>query len=232
MKQGRRFAIIVAGGKGLRMGGDIPKQFVPIGSKPVLLRTLEAFSSHCERIVLVLPSEHIPYWQSICEAYDSLPSHEIALGGATRFHSVRSGLQHLAQYGIQSDDLVAIHDGVRPFVAESVIRECFTQASLHSAALPYRPVVDSLRQYVGREGASRAVSREEYIAVQTPQTFSLEQLYKAYQVEYVDSFTDDASVWEYSLLPCPHLVLSNEENIKLTTPLDLSLAELILSKET
>lgn len=229
---GRRYAVIVAGGKGLRMGGDIPKQFVSIGGKPVLLHTLIRFSPLCDTLILVLPSEHISYWENLCQNYPDIPQHHIVAGGATRFHSVRSGLEYLAAQKLTAEDLVAIHDGVRPFVDASVITECFQQASRCGIALPYRPVIDSLRRYVqvGQE-KSQAVHREEYIAVQTPQTFLALQLYQAYQVDYICSFTDDASVWEYSDLGHPHLVLSNEENIKLTSPMDLHLAELLLHRE-
>lgn len=230
MIQGRRFAIIVAGGKGLRMGGDIPKQFALIEDKPVLLHTLTCFAPLCDELILVLPSEHIPYWQALVKSYSDVPPHQVVTGGATRFHSVQQGLQHIASRGINDSDLVAIHDGVRPFVARSVITACFEQAKLHGAALPYRPVVDSLRRYSPNTEESYAVIRHEYIAVQTPQTFMLMPLYQAYQSDYIEHFTDDASVWEYAGFACPRLVLGNEENIKLTNPIDMQLAKAIISQ--
>lgn len=228
-QSGRRFAVVVAGGKGVRMGLDMPKQFVPIGGRPVLMHTLERLCAHCSGIVLVLPEEHIGYWSQLCEQYAFTLEHQVVYGGATRFDSVHSGLLHLADCGIQSDDLVAVHDGVRPFVSDEVIEACFDAAMAFGAALPYRPVVDSLRRYMP-EGLSEAVDRAAYVAVQTPQVFRLEELLEAYSVQYRESFTDDASVWEYTGRCTPRLVLGNAENIKLTNPLDLAWAELILQQ--
>lgn len=226
-EQARRYAVVVAGGKGLRMGQDIPKQFIPIGGRPVLMHTLERLAQHCARIVLVLPEAHMGYWRQLCQDYDFALEHELALGGATRFDSVHSGLKQLASYGVAPADLVAVHDGVRPFVSADVVESCYAEAAVHGAALPYLPVVDSLRQYT-EDGSSRAVDRASYVAVQTPQVFRLGELLEAYSVQYQVHFTDDASVWEYTGRCTPRLVLGNAENIKLTTPRDLAWAELIL----
>lgn len=220
-----RYAIIVAGGRGLRMGGELPKQFLPLSGKPVLMRTLELFEGEVSRIILVLPEDHIPFWQELCEQYHFTLPHTVALGGETRFHSVRSGLSHLPQAG-----LVAVHDGVRPLVSNALIRRSFEEAERSGAALPACPVTDSLRLRQD-EGKSEAVDRSRYVAVQTPQTFDLARLQQAYEQAYSPLFTDDASVYEAASLGSITLVAGEETNIKLTTPRDLLLAELLLREK-
>lgn len=220
-----RYAIIVAGGRGLRMGGELPKQFLPLSGKPVLMRTLELFEGEVSRIILVLPEDHIPFWQELCERYHFTLPHTVALGGETRFHSVRSGLSHLPQAG-----LVAVHDGVRPLASRALIRRSFEEAERSGGALPACPVTDSLRLRQD-EGKSEAVDRSRYVAVQTPQTFDLGQLQQAYQQAYSPLFTDDASVYEAASLGSITLIDGEETNIKLTTPRDLLLAELLLREK-
>lgn len=220
-----RYAIIVAGGRGLRMGGELPKQFLPLSGKPVLMRTLELFEGEVNRIILVLPEDHIPFWQELCERYHFTLPHTVALGGETRFHSVRSGLSHLPQEG-----LVAVHDGVRPLASRALIRRSFEEAERSGAALPACPVTDSLRLRQ-EEGKSDAVDRSRYVAVQTPQTFDLGQLQQAYEQAYSPLFTDDASVYEAASLGSITLIDGEETNIKLTTPRDLLLAELLLREK-
>lgn len=220
-----RYAIIVAGGRGLRMGGELPKQFLPLSGKPVLMRTLELFEGEVNRIILVLPEDHIPFWQELCQRYHFTLPHTVALGGETRFHSVRSGLSHLPQEG-----LVAVHDGVRPLVSSALIRRSFEEAEQSGAALPACPVTDSLRLRQD-EGKSEAVDRSRYVAVQTPQTFDLGRLQRAYEQAYSPLFTDDASVYEAASLGSITLIDGEETNIKLTTPRDLLLAELLLREK-
>lgn len=220
-----RYAIIVAGGRGLRMGGELPKQFLPLSGKPVLMRTLELFEGEVSRIILVLPEDHIPFWQELCQKYHFTLPHTVALGGETRFHSVRSGLSHLPQEG-----LVAVHDGVRPLASRALIRRSFEEAERSGAALPACPVTDSLRLRQ-EEGKSEAVDRSRYVAVQTPQTFDLGQLQQAYEQAYSPLFTDDASVYEAASLGSITLIDGEETNIKLTTPRDLLLAELLLREK-
>ena len=220
-----RYAIIVAGGRGLRMGGELPKQFLPLSGKPVLMRTLELFEGEVSRIILVLPEDHIPFWEELCERYHFTLPHTVALGGETRFHSVRSGLSHLPQAG-----LVAVHDGVRPLASRALIRRSFEEAERSGAALPACPVTDSLRLRQD-EGKSEAVDRSRYVAVQTPQTFDLGRLQRAYEQAYSPLFTDDASVYEAASLGTITLVAGEETNIKLTTPRDLLLAELLLREK-
>ena len=221
-----RHVVIVAGGKGLRMGGALPKQFMPIGGKPVLMRTIERFREYDEHIhiVLVLPSDQHDYWTELCrEHHFSIPVNVVA-GGATRFHSSQNGVAAIEG---SDDDLVAIHDGVRPFVSTDTIARCFDEAARSGAALPVLPVTDTLR-YVGGEGAGHNVQRADYRVVQTPQTFKLELLRRAFAHPYSDAFTDDASVVE-AAGGTVVMVEGNRDNIKLTTPTDLQLADFILS---
>ena len=214
-----KYAIIVAGGKGLRMGGELPKQFIPVEGRPVLMRTLDAFHA-CDasiQLILVLPHDHQAYWHELCAQYQFAVPHRIADGGATRFHSVQSGLSLVDA----PEALVAVHDGVRPFVSREVISRCYAEAEAHGAVVPVIPVVETVRQLVG-EG-SITVPRDTYRLVQTPQTFRATLLRRAYEQPYTDAFTDDASVVE--ALGCAvTLVDGNRENIKLTTPFDLIVA--------
>ena len=218
-----RYAIIVAGGKGLRMGGELPKQFIPVEGRPVLMRTLDAFHA-CDasiQLILVLPRDHQAYWHELCAQYQFAVPHRIADGGATRFHSVQSGLTLVDA----PEALVAVHDGVRPFVSPEVIRRCYAEAEAHGAVVPVIPVVETVRQLVG-EG-SKTVARDAYRLVQTPQTFRATLLRRAYEQPYCDAFTDDASVVE-ALGSAVSLVDGNRENIKLTTPFDLIVAKALV----
>lgn len=218
-----KYAIIVAGGKGLRMGGELPKQFIPVEGRPVLMRTLDTFHA-CDpsiRLILVLPRDHQPYWLELCREYDFCVPHRIADGGATRFHSVQNGLALVDE----ADALVAVHDGVRPFVSHEVIGRCYAEAEAHGAVVPVVPVVETVRQLLP-EG-SKTVNRDAYRLVQTPQTFRAPLLRQAYERPFCDAFTDDASVVE-ALGHTVHLVEGNRENIKLTTPFDLIVARALL----
>lgn len=213
------YAIIVAGGKGLRMGADLPKQFLPVGGKPVLMRTLEAFYAYnpAMRIVLVLPCDQQDYWQKLCREHGFSLPHMVADGGETRFHSVRNGLRL-----VEAPGWVAVHDGVRPFVSQEVIARCFRLAAEKRAVVPVVPVVETLRQIEG--DSSRTVSRDAYRLVQTPQVFDSALLKEAYAQPYTPAFTDDASVVEAMGVPV-YLTEGNRENIKITTPFDLKVAE-------
>ena len=213
--------IIVAGGKGLRMGGDIPKQFLPVCGKPVLMRTLEAFHAYDADIhlILVLPVSQQSYWKELCREYQFTLPHDIANGGETRFHSVMNGLAM-----VEGDGLVGVHDGVRPFVSQEVIARCYDEALVYKAVIPVIDVVETVRHLT--EDGSETVPRNRYKLVQTPQVFEVGLLRRAYQQTYTDLFTDDASVVE-ALGEKVHLVQGNRENIKLTTPFDLKLAEML-----
>lgn len=212
------YVLIVAGGKGLRMGGDIPKQFLPIGGKPILMRTIEAFRSVLDdvKIVLVLPADQHDYWQELCRKHDFRSPELIANGGATRFHSVSNGLSLLPD---DKDAVVGVHDGVRPFVSAETILRCFSAAAEGKAVVPVVPVVETLRQILP-DGKSLTRPRDEYRLVQTPQTFPLALLKEAYRQPFSEAFTDDASVVE-ALGKEITMVEGNRENIKITTPSDL-----------
>lgn len=226
----QRHVIIVAGGKGLRMGADIPKQFLPVQGRPLLMHTLSTFHSFdaAMSLTLVLPPAQQDYWRQLCREHDFRVPHQIADGGDTRFHSVANGLATLPE--ADDEALVAVHDGVRPFVAPSVIEACFEAAAQHGAALPVVPVVETLRHLDEDAPAiTHTVPRSEYRLVQTPQTFRLGLLRKAYRQPYDETFTDDASVVE-RLGHIPVLVEGNRENIKITTPFDLTIAEALCQK--
>jgi 2-C-methyl-D-erythritol 4-phosphate cytidylyltransferase len=217
----KKHIIIVAGGKGLRMGGDIPKQFLPVCGKPVLMRTLEAFHAYdaSMHLILVLPVSQQEYWAELCREYQFTLPHDIADGGETRFHSVKNGLAL-----VQGDGVVGVHDGVRPFVSQEVIARCYEEAVSCKAVVPVIGVVETVRHLTAT--GSVTVPRDQYKLVQTPQVFDVALLHRAYQQAYTELFTDDASVVE-ALGEQVHLVEGNRENIKLTTPFDLKLAEML-----
>lgn len=216
------YIIIVAGGKGLRMGAELPKQFLPVGGRPVLMRTIERFREYSAdlNIILVLPHSQQEFWRSLCREHDFTIDHIVVDGGETRFLSSKNGLAAVPD---DAQGVVGIHDGVRPFVSVEVIARCFETARQYGAALPVMPVTDTLR-YVGEAGAGHNVQRSDYRSVQTPQTFSIPLIKKAFDVPDNDSFTDDASVAESAGMAVT-MVEGNRENIKLTTPYDLKVAE-------
>ena len=219
----KNLVIIVAGGKGRRMGGDIPKQFVPVGGKPVLMRTLEAFHAYDSsmHLIVVLPVTQQAYWKELCDSYRFTLPHEVADGGETRFHSVANGLAKVV-----GDGWVGVHDGVRPFVSQEVISRCYEEVREKKAVIPVIGVVETVRRLTA--AGSETVPRDSYKLVQTPQVFEVDLLRRAYRQPYTDAFTDDASVVE-ALGEQVYLVEGNRENIKLTTPSDLRMAEYLCS---
>ena len=239
------YVIIVAGGKGLRMGSDIPKQFLPIGGKPVLMRTLERFREYSAglQIILVLPKAQQDYWRELCKQYQFEVEYLLADGGETRFHSVQNGLALIPD---DAEGVVGVHDGVRPFPSIEVIARCYETARQTRAAIPVVPVVETLRHVLsnGQNGLTRTeresepvredrckesvtVPRGDYRLVQTPQTFDIQLLKAANRQPYNDGFTDDASVVEAFGFDIT-LVDGNRENIKITTPYDLKIAEVLI----
>ena len=218
------YIIIVAGGKGLRMGSDIPKQFLPIGGKPVLMHTLERFREYSDdiQIILVLPEAQQEYWHQLCDEYHFDVEYTLANGGQTRFHSVQNGL---AKVPDDAQGVVGVHDGVRPFPSIEVIKNCYETARTAKAAIPVIPVVETVRQLDG--DSSLTVPRDQYRLVQTPQTFDIQLLKAANKQPYNDGFTDDASVVE-AFGHKITLVEGNRENIKITTPYDLKIAEVLI----
>ncbi len=214
--------IIVAGGKGERMNADIPKQFIEIKGKPILMYSLEAFSKFNSEIelILVLPSSQIEFWKILCNLHNFNVVHRIVEGGSTRFESVKNGLEK-----IDIPALVAIHDGVRPLVSFETISNCFDAAKKFEAVVPVIDLVDSIRHI--SQNANSATDRKAYKLVQTPQIFDAELLKKAYCQEFSTLFTDDASVVE-ALEVKIHLVNGNVENIKITTEHDLKIASALI----
>lgn len=221
-----RFAILVAGGQGLRMGGDVPKQFLPLGGRPVLMHTIDRFREVFPdmHIIVVLPQGQHDYWHDLCRRHHLEGGFLTAPGGDTRFHSVLNGLNAIP--ADVSEGLVGVHDGVRPFVSRDTLRRCYEEAARSGTAVPVVPVVETLR-HVSPDGESVTVPRGDYRLVQTPQVFSLALLRQAYRQPYAPQFTDDASVVE-ALGERITLVEGNRENIKLTTPADLLLAKGIM----
>ena len=215
------YVIIVAGGKGLRMGGEIPKQFLPIGGVPVLMRTLMRFREYSTdlQIILVLPHEQQDYWLQLCKEYHFLVEYLLADGGPTRFHSVQNGLALIPD---EAEGVVGVHDGVRPFVSVDVIRRCYEAARTAKAVIPVTPVVETLRHV-----EKGNVFRDRYRLVQTPQVFDIPLLKAANRQPYRDTFTDDASVVE-AYGHAVAMVEGNRENIKITTPFDLKMAEVLI----
>lgn len=221
-----RFAILVAGGQGLRMGGDVPKQFLPLDGRPVLMHTIDRFREVFPdmHIIVVLPQGQHDYWHDLCRRHHLEGGFLTAPGGDTRFHSVLNGLNAIP--ADVSEGLVGVHDGVRPFVSRDTLRRCYEEAARSGTAVPVVPVVETLR-HVSPDGESMTVPRSDYRLVQTPQVFSLALLHRAYRQPYAPQFTDDASVVE-ALGERITLVEGNRENIKLTTPADLLLAKGIM----
>lgn len=223
------YVIIVAGGKGLRMGAGVPKQFLPVGGQPVLMRTIGRFYEYSRElgIIVVLPHELQDYWRGLCKEHGFGIPHKISDGGASRFQSSKHGLA-LVPDG--EDGVVAFHDGVRPFVSTEVIARCFDMAHEEYTAVPVVPVTDTLRHVDDRTGGSFTVDRKLFRAVQTPQVFDISLAKQAFDQPERASFTDDASVVE-SLGVRVNMVEGNRENIKLTTPYDLSFAEFLIHDE-
>lgn len=219
-----RQAIIVAGGRGTRMNNEVPKQFLPLCGKPIVMHTLETFynfDSHIE-LILVLPEHLISYWQNLCTEHQfKIPHHTVA-GGNERFYSVRNGLAFA-----KPNALIAIHDGVRPFVSHRTLESCFAEAQLQGNAIPTMPLVDSIREIKLNE--SQIVDRTKLRAIQTPQVFQSQIITKAFEQPFSPTFTDDASVVE-AYGEKIHLVEGNVENIKLTTPFDLLIGEALLQQ--
>lgn len=228
----QEYAIIVAGGKGTRFGTAVPKQFLSLRGKPVLLHTLEAFYQYSDQIkvILVLPEDEVPQWNDIIKKFDYKRSLTVQYGGATRFQSVKKGLDL-----IRGNGLVAIHDGVRPLVTPDLIAASFRYAAVHHSAICSVPLKESLRIIAGTHASgegwhkgSQALDRSRYRLIQTPQTFDVSLLKEAYEVAEDPAMTDDASVFEKAGHPV-FLFEGNYENIKITTSEDLGIAESLLN---
>jgi 2-C-methyl-D-erythritol 4-phosphate cytidylyltransferase len=218
----KKFVIILAGGFGTRMHAYIPKQFLNINGNPILFYTIKCFDNYLKGIpiIIVLPEPFIEYWKSITKKYDFQIPHQVTLGGNARFHSVKSGLELIDEPG-----LVAIHDGVRPLVSKETLNRVFNKAEQDGNAVPAIAVTETLRLI--KQDQSESINRENYRMIQTPQCFHSELLKRAYEQDYKDTFTDDASVVETLGIKI-NLVEGNRENIKITHPGDLKFAEALL----
>ncbi len=222
-KSNQKSVVIVAGGMGSRMKTDLPKQFIEIAGKPVLMHTILKFY-HCFQdiqIVVVLPFEQIETWNRLISEYRFTIPHQIAPGGTERFYSVKKGLAMIQDTGV-----VAIHDGVRPLVSEKVIKQSFQAAQKSGGAIPVIRPAESLRKISKNENLP--VNRNDYRLVQTPQTFQTKRIKKAYEQPYETRFTDDATVFEAAGNTIS-LIDGNIENIKITHPFDLKVVQLILA---
>lgn len=215
----KKAVVIVAGGSGTRMRSDIPKQFLLLRGRPILMHTIERFYSYCNdiKIVVVLPKDELERWKHLCSEYQFTIQHSLTQGGETRYHSVRNGLAL-----VDSDTIVGIHDGVRPLVSTLVIEKCYDEAATGKAVIPVIPAIDSLRMVSATGNA--VVDRSAIRLVQTPQVFPHKMLVEAYYKGYSPTFTDDASVVE-AYGQSITLVDGNIENIKITNPIDLIIAD-------
>lgn len=222
------YSIIVAGGSGCRMGSSIPKQFLSIEGLPILMHTITRFMQFDPKIkvIVVLPESQIDYWEGLCvqHNFSAAKNIKVVRGGENRFSSVKNGLAAIEG----NDGLVAIHDGVRPFVSIETIKRCFNMASQKGNAIPVIPINDSLRMVDGT--TNKAVDRNAFVSIQTPQVFAVKDIKRAYSVDFDSAFTDDASVFE-KMGKNINLVDGNIENIKITHQIDLLIAEAILKSE-
>ncbi len=219
----RYLAIIVAGGSGSRMGSAVPKQFLPLGGRPVLMRTVEVFASvPGMRVVVVLPAAQMEAWATLCREYDFKAEVEVVAGGSSRFESVSHGVAVWKGEGV-----VGVHDGVRPLITADFISHLYSDAELYGSAIPVLPSVESVRM-IDEGGVSHAVERSKVVMVQTPQVFRSDLLVGAYAQPWSPLFTDDASVVEATGHEV-HLSEGLRGNIKLTTPEDMRSAEALLA---
>jgi 2-C-methyl-D-erythritol 4-phosphate cytidylyltransferase len=218
----KKYAVLVAGGSGSRMKSDLPKQFILLKNKPLIVYTIESFlkADADINIILVLPEHHLQTGKDIVAQYFDDKAIVITSGGPTRFHSVKNGLIQ-----IQEEGIVLVHDAVRSLVSVDLIQRCITETIAKSAVIPAISSKDSVRLIDGEK--NKSISRDTVMLVQTPQTFFSEELKQAFEVEYNDSFTDEASVMEAAGFQI-HIIAGDENNIKITHPIDLIIAEKIL----
>jgi 2-C-methyl-D-erythritol 4-phosphate cytidylyltransferase len=212
----KKIAIIVAGGKGLRMKANLPKQFLLLNNTPILMHTIKQFS-HFEEIVLVLPPTQFDYWEALCQTHNFKQQHTLVAGGKTRFHSVKNGLSK-----VDNDAIVAIHDGVRPLISAALIDNLVAETKSGIGVIPIIPVKDSIRKVEGNN--STHIDRNNLYKVQTPQCFLSSDIKNAYSQEFSETFTDDASVFEANGGKI-NTLLGEEKNLKITTREDLTIAD-------
>lgn len=218
-----KYAVLVAGGKGTRMGTQIPKQFLPLLSLPVLCHSLLAFAHAVQNIklILVVPESQLNSTRTILKSYVGQLEVTTVVGGETRYDSVKNGLKM-----IQNDGVVFIHDAVRPLVSQELIQRCFAQALTKGSAIPVVPVSDSMR-LIHADDDSVPLNRDNVRIVQTPQTFMTNIILPAFEAPYHPTFTDEATVVEASGTRV-HLINGDLDNIKITNPTDLIIADTLL----
>ncbi len=218
----KKYAVIVAGGKGVRMGSAVPKQFLPLNGHPILYHTIKAFADAYAdmHIILVLPQDQLSYAQMVLQSFPDRIDMTIVAGGETRYHSVQNGLK-----ATEPDSIIFVHDGVRPLVTKELIQRCYEQAAEKGSAIPAIAVADSMR--IIEDDDSRPVDREQMRIIQTPQTFRSDIILPAFEQEYQVSFTDEATVVE-AYGDVVHLAEGERSNIKVTTPEDMIVAEALL----
>ena len=225
----KTIVIIVAGGSGTRFGAQLPKQFLDLGGKPVLMRTIEAFGENRDGsfdVIVTLPADQMELWRDLCDRYGFAVPHRVVAGGETRWHSVKNALDSIGD--IADVDVIAVHDGVRPLVTADLIGRVLDAARKTGGAIPVVPLNDSVRQVEGE--ASHALDRSSLRAVQTPQVFDARLLLEAYRQPFDTTFTDDASVVERAGNAVT-LVEGDPQNLKITRPMDLALAEYLLNPD-
>ena len=225
----RTIAIIVAGGSGTRFGAQVPKQFLELDGRPILMRTIEAFGENRDGsfdVIVTLPIDQMGLWRSLCERYDFSVPHRVVAGGETRWHSVKNALDCIDDP--DGVDVIAVHDGVRPMASADLIARVLEAARRDGAAIPVVMLNDSVRQVAGE--TSHALDRSSLRAVQTPQAFKARLLLDAYEHPYEPTFTDDASVVERAGHSVT-LVEGDPQNLKITRPMDLALAEYLLNHD-
>ena len=226
----RTITIIVAGGSGTRFGAQLPKQFLELAAKPILMRTINAFWENRDGsfdVIITLPTGQMELWRALCERHGFVVPHRVVPGGETRWHSVKNALDSIGD--IADVDVIAVHDGVRPLATANLINRVLDAARRDGAAIPVVPLNDSVRQLDG-DGGSHALDRSSLRAVQTPQAFDARLLIEAYRQPFDPTFTDDASVVERYGHQVT-LVEGDPQNLKITRPMDLALAEYLLNPD-
>ncbi|HTB07127.1 MAG TPA: 2-C-methyl-D-erythritol 4-phosphate cytidylyltransferase [Bacteroidia bacterium] len=222
----KRYVIIVGGGNGARMNTPVPKQFLKLDGKPIIMHSINKFVDTIPDIcvILVLPAEHLKFWEAMCDEYGFHKHVKVALSGETRFHSVKAGLEFVTE----ENAVIGVHDAVRPLVTSKTILAAYKAAEMYGNAIPAIPINDSIRQIESTRNI--AVDRSRYCATQTPQCFRADILKKAYTHDYHYTYTDDAMVVE-AMGEAIRLVDGNPENIKITGPKDLIIAEALMKAE-
>jgi len=218
----QKTALIVGGGIGTRIKTKIPKQFLLANNLPILMHTINKFS-HLDKIILVIPKNHFEYWNSLCVKYKFLVKHKLVEGGDNRFQSVKNGLKH-----IDNNDVVLIHDGVRPMISKSLINKSIKLIMPNVGVIPITPVINTIRQIT--RAKSKHLKRSSLFNVQTPQCFNCSDISKAYNQPYLEEFTDDASVFEANGGQIK-TIEGEDKNIKITQSRDLKIADMFLKMQ-